>query len=714
MEALEDAQSNSRLLLLLKTSDPRLELPLPPDLLAELHNGARVHIALAWLTPEHAFLALQARGEMWKACSNEYCEAIKNLQSQNCERDELAAENDRLRSAASAWQATAALERTRASQRNEQLSAAREVARIRDLTPAQSLSSWRLRVLYLSDSLDAPYRYRCENAVFQLRAAGVIADLATTTHGEVPNLLADYSVVVLFRVAWTPVVDKLIQRVRSNGSTLVFDVDDLVFLHPRDAGLSFLSTADSLQQLRYQGFAARIRRVVDQSDYVLTSTPALASEAIEIGKPAFCHPNLLHPAMLRTSKTVSALSPLLRHRRIISYFSGSNTHDADLRSIAPALLAVLENDPRSLLLLGGFVGVPDVFKKRAGQIVRAPYVDWRVLPWLQGMSSCNLAPLAEVNRFTQCKSALKVIEAGAVGVPTVATPTEPIRAAVRHGETGFLAATEEAWVNGISSCLSQPARKRMGQSASRLVTSVFGIDAHRGQLAKLLLSMVPGNWRCPPKPHVARPLHDLVSDVPFKTLSEFHGDRLQRASTVLKLIRSANKPQNIDCGRDWVNEYETFVAFRQRSPKEPLPPGIRFQWGYTHQLRRGSDDDSDVWIATGVDPYMVSERCDVKCGQYLTLLVSMAVTSRDSAGVAQMYWSGTRSDTFSEEFSIRFPVVADGDVHMYTIWLDRMEDGTPTKWGRSDAAGRVRFDPFDEPATIRILDLALIETAHPD
>ena len=51
----------------------------------------------------------------------------------------------------------------------------------------------------------------------------------------------------------------------------------------------------------------------------------------------------------------------------------------------------------------------------------------------------NLAPLAPGSRFNEAKSAIKWLEAALVETPTVATPTEPFREAIDHGDTGLLA-----------------------------------------------------------------------------------------------------------------------------------------------------------------------------------------------------------------------------------------------------------------------------------
>ena len=62
----------------------------------------------------------------------------------------------------------------------------------------------------------------------------------------------------------------------------------------------------------------------------------------------------------------------------------------------------------------------------------------------------NLAPLEVGNIFCESKSELKFYEAALVDRPTVASPTEPYRNAIVHGQTGFLATTEDEWYEAVT------------------------------------------------------------------------------------------------------------------------------------------------------------------------------------------------------------------------------------------------------------------------
>ena len=99
----------------------------------------------------------------------------------------------------------------------------------------------------------------------------------------------------------------------------------------------------------------------------------------------------------------------------------------------------------------------------------------------------NLAPLDQTSRFCAAKSELKFFEAGAVGVPTVASPTPPMQAVIQQAHNGFTAATTDEWIGQLSDLIHYPSkRKRIASRAFRTVRRQFSPRAQRRDLQRLL------------------------------------------------------------------------------------------------------------------------------------------------------------------------------------------------------------------------------------
>jgi glycosyltransferase involved in cell wall biosynthesis len=77
----------------------------------------------------------------------------------------------------------------------------------------------------------------------------------------------------------------------------------------------------------------------------------------------------------------------------------------------------------------------------------------------------GLSPLAD-STYARCKGTFKVKVYMAAGLPSVASSVGYHRELIRHGETGYLATSEEDWVEALLALLRDPARaRRVGEAA---------------------------------------------------------------------------------------------------------------------------------------------------------------------------------------------------------------------------------------------------------
>jgi hypothetical protein len=104
----------------------------------------------------------------------------------------------------------------------------------------------------------------------------------------------------------------------------------------------------------------------------------------------------------------------------------------------------------------------------------------------------NLAPLEPGNPFCDAKSELKYFEAALVEVPTIASPTGPMRRAIRDGETGFLAASEDDWHRALIALVDDAAlRRRLARAAYLDVLWPYGPE-RRAERVLAMLRQVQG------------------------------------------------------------------------------------------------------------------------------------------------------------------------------------------------------------------------------
>ncbi len=99
------------------------------------------------------------------------------------------------------------------------------------------------------------------------------------------------------------------------------------------------------------------------------------------------------------------------------------------------------------------------------------FVDWstETEAELLARSHVGIMPLPEEDPFARGKSAFKLIQYRAAGIPAIASPVGENRTMIVPGETGFLAHTPEEWVSALRTLHDdEGARLRMGRRAREL------------------------------------------------------------------------------------------------------------------------------------------------------------------------------------------------------------------------------------------------------
>ncbi len=310
-------------------------------------------------------------------------------------------------------------------------------------------------VLLLSGVRGDTRRYRSLHPYEQLRMVGVSCAAAHLTDPQVDRLASRASYVIFHRVAWDRNVERLINSLRARQGVAIFDTDDLLF--DPDA-FQFIDSPDFEDRRRvalYQEEMHRYRRALELCDAVTTSTDYLAEQARPLGKPVWVLRNAFSLEMLARSQAAHRRSRLTDGRVVIGYACGTPTHNRDFAVARPALQEILRRYPQVELWLVGPLNPGGGWGDCMARLKRIKLVPWRELPQILVQFDINIAPLVMDNPFALSKSEIKYVEAGLVRVPTVASPTDSFRFAIRPGENGFLAQNEHEWVQALAELIEQ-------------------------------------------------------------------------------------------------------------------------------------------------------------------------------------------------------------------------------------------------------------------
>lgn len=229
---------------------------------------------------------------------------------------------------------------------------------------------------------------------------------------------------------------------------LVYELDDDIF------------HIDPINWIAYRVYSQRdvqdaVAHCAEVADLVTVTTEPLAEVLREFSGNVVVVPNFIPERMLSMTRP--------RHERLTVGWTGGASHGYDVRVCAPAVRAFLDWDCKDAQL---HVQGTD-FRGTFGHL-NARHTDWVDRP--QNYYSLldfdiGLAPLSG-SEFNRSKSYIKALEYAALGIPVIATDSEPYRDFVIDGVTGFLVSKEKEWRDRLKLLAGDDAfREEMGAKA---------------------------------------------------------------------------------------------------------------------------------------------------------------------------------------------------------------------------------------------------------
>ena len=311
------------------------------------------------------------------------------------------------------------------------------------------ISSHPVRDLYRSEG---SFIYRCENLAHALNAWGHRCKLM---HLRDFKQYLGLDVAVFMRPTDSLAFKVATTLLRKSGCVLIGDVDDLIF----DSALSehfprVNGDAKLLQEAR--NAADLVLRALDRLDGVVVSTPALAAHLTSIRPKARVHvvPNVPHHTW-RGSPAAHC------SQRAVCYFAGTRSHNEDFELVVPALERLLAKHDDLLAVTVG----PVATTWSHARFLREPKVDFERYKQKMAGAYLSIAPLVDTP-FTRCKSALKILEAGVLNVPTIASPVGEYR---RMDVKGVMFADTQNWYDTLDAAVDVDIRRDLAEGLSERI-----------------------------------------------------------------------------------------------------------------------------------------------------------------------------------------------------------------------------------------------------
>jgi len=266
-----------------------------------------------------------------------------------------------------------------------------------------------------------------------------------------------------------PVMETVMRR---KARSMVYDIDDPIFLPPEG----------STPWTRRFRDASKWRTLCGLADLTICINELIAEVVRPHARRVEVVPNAIDVGAyvgVRPERDVPVLG-----------YSGSHTTTYLMRSIEAPLRRLARETPVEIHVVGG------------PALVDVPGARLREVPWSAATErdvllgfDIGLAPATDTpwNRY---KSFVKVLLYMASGLPVVASPVGLPARMIRNGDNGFLAATDDEWVDRLRSLVDDRGlRERLGAAAQATIAQEFATEPQLSRIQSLFVDVASARQR---------------------------------------------------------------------------------------------------------------------------------------------------------------------------------------------------------------------------
>jgi glycosyltransferase involved in cell wall biosynthesis len=285
--------------------------------------------------------------------------------------------------------------------------------------------------------------------------------------------VADYDLLLVYREIF-PIGPALVERLLAlpGRPPLVFDFDDAIFLP---------SVSDANRLIAALKFPGKVASIARMSDHVLAGNDYLATYARRFNDAV-----TVIPTSVDTTKFVPRIDGgSANGRPLVVGWIGSPTTGTYIRGLARVLQRVARSHRFTLRISG------------TGYPVAIDGLDVENVPWsldreIALFNTCDVGiyPLDD-DEWAKGKCGFKAIEFMACGVPVVASAVGVNREIVQDGVNGFLASSEDEWVEKLGKLLTDAElRSRFAAAGRQTVEAGYSLQVNAPRLATALRGVV--------------------------------------------------------------------------------------------------------------------------------------------------------------------------------------------------------------------------------
>jgi len=331
----------------------------------------------------------------------------------------------------------------------------------------------RNRKIALIGDLNLPQcrKYRIEQLAEFWQSRGV--DIVHAHYQDLPrcvNAMQDATHLFEYRLQSGPLMAMYRYEARRLRLPVLYDLDDPLFSVSAYESYSNMSLIEPELKAHFLAEAPKYLEAMNGSDILTVSTPGMADHArLYTRRPVHIRRNFADAVTLaegqRAIETRGSRETGQPFR--VVFASGSRGHEADFAIIQDQVVAFLDGAAnRRLMILGHFDErlLPESLR---GRIEKHAFSTYDAYLRILAQADCALMPLTD-DIFNQCKSAVRVIDASAVGVPSIVGTVGDMCNVTVDGRTGLVVKDGTGWLRALETLAGdRDQAAEMGRSARR-------------------------------------------------------------------------------------------------------------------------------------------------------------------------------------------------------------------------------------------------------
>jgi glycosyltransferase involved in cell wall biosynthesis len=287
-----------------------------------------------------------------------------------------------------------------------------------------------------------------------------------------------FDVILIYREMF-PIGPALVERLLGmrRRPPIVFDFDDAIFLP---------SVSDANRLISALKAPGKVATIIRHSDHVIAGNDYLAAYARRFNDAVTVIPTCVDTTRFVPQPLASRSNNGSGPEPIVGWI-GSPTTASYVRGLSPVLQRLRGHHPFVLRVSGAGERL-----EVGGVTTEQP--TWSLSDEVRLFNTCDVGvyPLAD-DEWSKGKCGFKAIEFMACGVPVVASAVGVNREIIEDGVNGFLASSDDEWVEKLGRLLGdRELRRRFGEAGRRTIEARFSLRVHAPTLAATLRGTVEG------------------------------------------------------------------------------------------------------------------------------------------------------------------------------------------------------------------------------